>query len=70
MELDALFDETDNKDWLTDINSAVIQFDQKQMEVDARLHEKFTDADLVSTFASIKRPPHSIELLIRDFNIG
>ena len=56
MELDAVFDEADNKDWLTDVNSPVIKFDQKQMEVDAQLHEKSTDANSVSIFASIKRP--------------
>ena len=56
MELDAVFDEADNKDWVTDVNSSVIQFDQKQMEVDARLYEKSTGVDSASKFASIKRP--------------
>ena len=52
LELDAVFDEADSKDWLQNDKFPLIQFDHKQLSRDALLHTKATDADSVSTFRS------------------
>ena len=63
LELDAIDLESSNKSWLKEINEEIITFDTSQIEMQGKLHQRSTDADSISTFASKIRAPiiHQIE---------
>ena len=52
LELDAIEMESSNKSWLPELKEDIIAFDTKQIEMQGKLHDRATDADSVSTFAS------------------
>jgi len=64
LELDAIDLESSNKSWLKDISEEIIAFDTSQIEMQGKLHQRSTDADSISTFASKVRAPiiHQIEI--------
>ena len=52
LELDAVATESLDKGWLPTLQMEVVEFDTKNLEWQAELHKRSTDADSVSTFAS------------------
>ena len=55
LELDAIELESSNKSWLPQLQEDLITFDTNQIEMQGKLHDRATDADSVSTFASKTR---------------
>ena len=52
LELDAVATESSDKGWLPTLQMEVVEFDTENIEWQAELHKRATDADSVSTFAS------------------
>ena len=52
LELDAVATESSDKGWLPSLQLEVVEFDTENIEWQAELHKRATDADSVSTFAS------------------
>ena len=52
LELDAIELESSNKAWIPNLKEDIIAFDTNQIEMQGKLHDRATDADSVSTFAS------------------
>ena len=55
LELDAIELESSAKAWLPKLQDDIVAFDTAQIEMQGKLHNRSTDADSVSTFASKKR---------------
>ena len=55
LELDAVATESSDKGWLPSLQLEVVEFDTENIEWQAELHKRATDADSVSTFASKAR---------------
>ena len=52
LELDAVATESSDKGWLPSLQLEVVEFDTENIEWQAELHKRATDADSVSTFVS------------------
>ena len=55
LELDAIEMESSAKAWLPELKDDIVAFDTAQIEMQGKLHNRSTDADSVSTFASKKK---------------
>ena len=62
IELDAIEFESSTKSWLPEIQDEIVAFDTAQIEMQGKLHNRSTDADSVSTFASKRKQGKFLEI--------